>query len=153
LISGAGRARACTRTTATRTTGTATGIDLRLHRQQAFALQLLARELTGATNGFSLLAGLLLRRLFVMSAEFHLAENTLALHLLLERLEGLVNIVVANENLHAASFALAERVIGLKTGDDRRQKGGTLSSGGRMYQIESELSTGREGPEDRLKGF
>jgi hypothetical protein len=40
-----------------------------------------------------------------MSAELHLAEDSLALHLLLERLEGLVNIVIANENLHAASFS------------------------------------------------
>ena len=42
--------------------------------------------------------------LLVVAAELHLAENTLALHLLLERLEGLVDIVVANENLHEASF-------------------------------------------------
>jgi hypothetical protein len=36
-----------------------------------------------------------------MAAKLHLAENALALHLLLERLEGLVDIIVANENLHA----------------------------------------------------
>jgi hypothetical protein len=42
-----------------------------------------------------------------MAAEFHLAENALALHLLLERLQGLVDIVVANENLHACSFVVA----------------------------------------------
>jgi hypothetical protein len=39
-----------------------------------------------------------------MTAELHFAENTLALHLLLQRLEGLVDIVIADENLHAASF-------------------------------------------------
>jgi hypothetical protein len=39
----------------------------------------------------------------VMSAELHLAENSLALHLLLQRLEGLIDIVIADENLHAAS--------------------------------------------------
>src|SRR3977135_3557644 len=44
------------------------------------------------SEGFSLLA----RRLL-------LAENSLALHLLLQRLEGLIDIVIANENLHAAS--------------------------------------------------
>ena len=38
-----------------------------------------------------------------MAAELHLAENALALHLLLERLESLIDIVIANENLHAAS--------------------------------------------------
>ncbi len=37
-----------------------------------------------------------------MAAEFHLAENTLALHLLLQHLEGLIDIVVTDENLHAA---------------------------------------------------
>jgi hypothetical protein len=45
-----------------------------------------------------------------MTAELHLAENPLALHLLLERLEGLVDIVVANENLHLCSFVVAGRV-------------------------------------------
>ena len=34
-----------------------------------------------------------------MAAELHLAEETFALHLL-QRLEGLVDIVVTDENLH-----------------------------------------------------
>src|ERR1700733_172271 len=76
---------------------------LRLHRQQAFTLQLLAGQLARAAHGFGLFTGLLLGGPFVMAAEFHLAENTLALHLLLQRLEGLVDIVIASENLHAAS--------------------------------------------------
>jgi hypothetical protein len=38
-----------------------------------------------------------------MTAELHLAENALALHLLFQRLEGLVDVIIANENLHAAS--------------------------------------------------
>jgi hypothetical protein len=37
-----------------------------------------------------------------MTAEPHLAEDALALHLLLQHLEGLVDIVVTNENLHAS---------------------------------------------------
>jgi len=37
-----------------------------------------------------------------MAAELHLAENPLALHLLLERLEGLIDVIVPDENLHAA---------------------------------------------------
>jgi len=56
-----------------------------------------------AAHGFGLFTGLLLGWLFVVPAELHLAENTLALHLLLERLEGLIDIVIADENLHAAS--------------------------------------------------
>jgi len=43
-----------------------------------------------------------------MAAELHLAEETFALHLLLQRLEGLVDIVVADENLHA-EFLLDSR--------------------------------------------
>ena len=35
-----------------------------------------------------------------MAAKLHLAENALALHLLLESLERLINVVVANDNLH-----------------------------------------------------
>jgi hypothetical protein len=41
-----------------------------------------------------------------MAAELHLAENALALHLLLERLEGLVDVVVTDENLHAFILSL-----------------------------------------------
>src|SRR5690606_23478060 len=87
------------------TVGSGTGAEgrLRLHRQQAFALQLLARQLAGAAHGFRLFAGFLLGGLLVVAAELHLAENALALHLLLERLEGLIDVVIADENLHAAS--------------------------------------------------
>ena len=46
-----------------------------------------------------------------MAAELHLAENALALHLLLQRLEGLVDVVVADENLHASSFFSALRSV------------------------------------------
>jgi hypothetical protein len=35
-----------------------------------------------------------------MPAQLHFAEKALALHLLLQRPEGLVDIVVADENLH-----------------------------------------------------
>ena len=38
-----------------------------------------------------------------MPAQLHLAKNTFALHLFLERLERLVNIVVAYEDLHLAA--------------------------------------------------
>jgi hypothetical protein len=37
-----------------------------------------------------------------MTAEPHLAEDALALHLLLQHLEGLVDLVVTDENLHAS---------------------------------------------------
>jgi hypothetical protein len=38
-----------------------------------------------------------------VAAKLHLAEDALALHLLLQRLEGLVDIIVTDENLHACS--------------------------------------------------
>src|SRR5450631_4388868 len=99
------RAATAAATAATRTASGA-GNDARLHRQQAFALHLLARQLAGAADRFRLFPRLLFRGFFVMAAKLHLAENALALHLLFERLEGLVDIVVANENLHACSLVV-----------------------------------------------
>src|SRR3954453_5449429 len=83
--------------------GTGAEYRLRLHRQQALALQLLARELARAAHRFGFFPGFLLGGLFVMAAELHLAENPLALHLLLQRLEGLIDVVIADETLHAES--------------------------------------------------
>jgi hypothetical protein len=74
--------------------------DLGLHRQQALALQFLPRKFASAANGFRFFANLPLRGFLVVSAELHLAEYTLALHLLLQHPEGLIDIVVTNENLH-----------------------------------------------------
>src|SRR4051794_6189603 len=116
-------ARACTGAAASAGTaalgaGASAEYRLRLHRQQAFALQLLACELARAAHGFGLFTGLLLGRLFVMAAELHLAENSLALHLLLQRLEGLIDIVVANENLHPASSSIG-RIEFLETAEGR----------------------------------
>jgi hypothetical protein len=49
-----------------------------------------------------------------MAAEFHFAEDAFALHLLLQDLEGLVHIVVTDENLHWRSSS-TERLIGWVT--------------------------------------
>src|SRR4029077_11585483 len=92
---------------------------LRLHRQQAFALHLLAGELAGPADRLGALACLLFGRLLVVTPQLHLAENPLALHLLLERLEGLIDVVVTDENLHAAYLS---RVSELVAGGERRQK-------------------------------
>jgi hypothetical protein len=46
-----------------------------------------------------------------MAAEFHLAKNTFALHLLLQHPEGLVDIVVTDKNLHLHSSSV-ERLRG-----------------------------------------
>src|SRR5579862_1920647 len=57
----------------------------RLHRQQTLSLQLFARELAGAADGFGPLPDSLLGRLLVMAAEFHLAEDALTLHFSFQR--------------------------------------------------------------------
>ena len=69
-------------------------------RQQAFALRALAGELAGAAHGFGALTRALFRRLFVVIAALHFAESAFPLHLLFERLQRLVDVVVANENLY-----------------------------------------------------
>src|SRR5581483_672235 len=66
---------------------------------QAFALGALASQLAGAAHRFRLLAGALLGGLFIVDVALHLAERAFALHLLLERFQRLVDVVVANENL------------------------------------------------------
>src|ERR1043166_1326930 len=67
--------------------------------QDAFALQALALQLAIAANGLRPLACPLLARLFVMAPQLHLAEDAFPLHLLLQRLQRLVDVVVANDNL------------------------------------------------------
>jgi hypothetical protein len=59
-----------------------------------------------------------------MAAEFHLAEDALALHLLLKHLEGLVDIVVTDENLHAA-FLFDRAIVGAD-GQDARATGARI---------------------------
>jgi len=68
--------------------------------QEALALGALAGEFAGPADRFSALTGALFGRLFVMIATLHLAESAFPLHLLFERLQGLVDVVVANENLY-----------------------------------------------------
>src|SRR5215475_6236190 len=84
-------------------TAAETGADrLGLAWDQAFALRPLARQLARATYRLGAFTRLFLRWLFVMPAKLHFAENALALHLLLERLEGLIDVIVPDENLHAS---------------------------------------------------
>src|SRR4029077_12892463 len=97
-------ARRARRTGAAAACGGSNGLGL--HRQQTLALHPLARKLAGPADRFRLFPCLSFRGFFVVAAELHLAENTLALHLLLQRLEGLVDVIVANENLHASSFSV-----------------------------------------------
>ena len=96
----------------------------RLHRQQTLALQLFAGELAGAADGFRLFPDSPLGGFFIMAAEFHLAEYPLALHLLLQHPEGLVDIVVADENLHAVF--LFDRAVNRPDGQGARATGARI---------------------------
>ena len=71
-----------------------------------------------------------------MAAELHLAENPLALHLFLQRFEGLIDVIVTNENLHAG-VPLQERVEEAGAKNHRRCPG--------VYQKPLCKSTGAEG--------
>src|SRR5215471_10495034 len=64
---------------------------------QAFALSLFPGSLARTSDGFRLLAGLALGRFFIRLATLHLTKNALALQLLFEDPESLIDIVVANE--------------------------------------------------------
>ena len=61
------------------------------------------------TNGLGPLAGPALRRLLVVAAHFHFPEDALALHFLLKRAQGLIDIVVADEDLQSRSISSIEK--------------------------------------------
>ena len=73
---------------------------------EAFALDALALHFAGAADGLGGLAGAALGGFLVVPAEFHLAEHAFALKFLFERLQRLVDVIVANENLHLAGNSL-----------------------------------------------
>ncbi len=78
-------------------------VECPLFLQHAFALGALARQLAGAADRLGGFAGAPLGRFLVRAAHFHLAEYALALHLLLERAQGLIDIVVSNDDLDQMS--------------------------------------------------
>jgi hypothetical protein len=57
------------------------------------AIFALAIKLAPPTDGFGLFAFALFGRLFIISAKFHFAEDTFALKLFLQDLEGLIDVV------------------------------------------------------------
>src|SRR5262245_25986967 len=69
-----------------------------------FALRALASQLPGAADGFGLLARSLFGGLLVVIAELHLPEDAFPLHLLLQGLQRLIDVVIADVNLHALSI-------------------------------------------------
>src|ERR1700757_2237057 len=77
-------------------------------RLVALPVHALAHQLAMPTNRLGPLAGAALRRLLVVAAHFHFSEDALALHLLLQRAQGLIDIVVANEHLQSRSLSSIE---------------------------------------------
>jgi hypothetical protein len=67
-------------------------------------LRLLARLLPRPPHGFAGLAGPPFGRLLIGAAPLQLAEESFALKFPLQDLEGLIDIVVANQNLQGVSF-------------------------------------------------
>lgn len=66
----------------------------------AFALGALASKFAGAAHGFSALAGFLLGRLLEVLTGLHFPEQAFALHLFLQRAQGLLNVVIADDDLY-----------------------------------------------------
>lgn len=69
-------------------------------RKETFTLRALAGELAGAADSFRTFTRTLFRRLFVVIATLHFAESAFPLHLLFERLQRLIDVVIADENLY-----------------------------------------------------
>lgn len=74
---------------------------------QAFTLRALALQLTHPAHGFGFLARTLLRGLLEVIATLHFAESTFPLHLLLQRLQRLIDVVLAHHDLYQGRSPIA----------------------------------------------
>ena len=81
--------------------------------RKAFALGLLARRLARPADGFALLAGALLGGLLIGPPALHLAKQAFALELLLQDLEGLLDVVVSDEYLQGFLLCSGVEVSGV----------------------------------------
>jgi len=66
----------------------------------------LRASLRARRNGFRLLSDFPFGGFLVVAAELHLPEDALALHLFFQRPQRLVDIVVADKNLHERSSSM-----------------------------------------------
>lgn len=58
-------------------------------------------QLSSPAHGFSPFPGAALGWLFKVVPQLHLAEQALSLELFLQRLQGLINVVIADDNLQS----------------------------------------------------
>src|SRR5580692_6150430 len=72
-----------------------------LPRKKPFALHALALQLAIAAHRFGAFTGALLAGLLIGAAQLHLPEDAFTLHLLFQRLERLVDVVVADDDLQS----------------------------------------------------
>ena len=75
-------------------------------RQEAFTLGALAGQFACAAHGFGLPASLGLGRLLEGGAGFHFPEDAFTLHLLLERLQRLIDVVIADHDLNYLKLSI-----------------------------------------------
>jgi hypothetical protein len=75
-------------------------------RQEAFTLGALASQFPRTADGFSFLARFPFGRLLEMVAALHLPEETFALHLLLERFQRLIDVVIADHDLNYLKLSI-----------------------------------------------
>src|SRR5262245_36685506 len=75
-------------------------------RQEAFALRALAGQFPRPADSLGLLARLALGGLLEMVAALHLPEETFALHLLLQRFQRLIDVVVADHDLNDVKLSI-----------------------------------------------
>ena len=80
--------------------------DRRSDREQAFALCPLAGQLARPPDRFGFLPGFLLGRLLEIGPRLHFAEQALALHLLFQRAQRLLDIIVANGDLNNGQLSI-----------------------------------------------
>ncbi|KZY43615.1 hypothetical protein A3731_10910 [Roseovarius sp. HI0049] len=71
--------------------------------EETFALGFLARQFTSTADGLGLLACALFGRFLEMLPKLHFTEHAFALQLFLQGAERLIDVVVANTNLHVVS--------------------------------------------------
>ena len=87
----------------------------------ALAVHPLAQKLAVPANGLGLFTGLALGRLLVGTAQLHFPEHAFALHLLLERFQRLIDVVIAYDyvNDDTASYGCRltlSKMIRLRSG-------------------------------------
>lgn len=68
--------------------------------------RLFTSQFTSSTLRFSSFTNARLGGFFVMAAHLHFAEQTLALHLFLERAQCLIDVIVAYDHFYQAKYPL-----------------------------------------------